>query len=137
MEDINENTKNLYVIKRRLAERRKRPNQNYFDYFVGNFVVKIFPDRIQEHNDYGPDDSIVNHKVLYVHLYEYKRDSFGHLFEQYIDLEKDSRFKNYQPIKYSVFAQYSTGKKMPLMPLMHLCELIKYLHRLSNLSAFL
>jgi hypothetical protein len=134
MEDINENTKNLYIIKRRLAERRKRPNQPYFDYFVGNFLVKIFPDRIQENNNYGPDDSIVNHNLLDVHLYEYKRDSSGQSFEQYVDLEKDSRFKNYQPIKYSQFTQYSTGKEMPLT---HLCELIKYLHRLSNLSAFL
>ena len=134
MEDINENTRNLYIIRRRLSERTKRPGMNYFDYYVGNFLVKIHPDRIQEHKDYGPDDRITHHDILDVSLYEFKRHQDGSSYETYIDLEKDSRFKNYQPIKYKEYAGYSNGQEMPIN---HLCELIKYLHRLSNLSAFL
>jgi len=134
MEDINENTRNLYIIRRRLSERTKRPGVNYFDYYVGNFLVKIDPNRIQDHKDWGPDDRITHHDVLDVSLYEFKRHSDGKSYETYIDLERDSRFKSYQPIKYKEFAGYSTGAEMPIN---HLCELIKYLHRLSNLSAFL
>ena len=96
--------------------------------------MKIDPNRIQEHKDWGPDDRIIHHDVLDVSLYEFKRHQDGGSYETYIDLEKDSRFKNYQPIKYSEFAGYSTGREMPIN---HLCELVKYLHRLSNLSAFL
>lgn len=134
MEDINENTRNLYIIRRRLSERTKRPGMHYFDYYVGNFLVKIDPNRIQEHKDWGPDDRITHHDILDVSLYEFKRHTDGGSYETYIDLEKDSRFKTYQPIKYKEFAGYSTGQEMPIN---HLCELIKYLHRLSNLSAFL
>ena len=72
--------------------------------------------------------------MLDVHLYEMCRDTNGNKYDQYIDLEKDTRFKNYKPIKYSEYSGYSTGKEMPLL---NLCELVKYLHRLSGLSAFM
>lgn len=134
MEDINDYTKSLYIIRRRLAERTKRPGLDYFDYFVGDFLVKINSNRIQEHKDFGPNDRITYHDVLNVTLYEAERDSAGRPYEAYIDLERDSRFKNYQSIKYDKIPGYSVGSEMPIN---HLCELIIYLHRLSNLSAFM
>jgi hypothetical protein len=134
MEDINENTKNLYIVRRRLAERTKRPGVPYFEYFVGNFLVKINPNKIQEHKDFGPVDRITHHNVLQVSLYEEKRYDDNRVYDSYVDLEKDSRFKNYKPIKYHEISGYSDGREMPIN---HLCELIIYLHRLSNLSAFM
>jgi hypothetical protein len=135
MEDINENTRNLYIIRRRLAERERRPGLNYWDYYIGDFVVKIHPDRIQEHAPIVKGDRITNYAVLDVNLYEMSWDSGRtHKYEQFVNLEQDSRFKNYQPIKYKEYAGLSSGAEMPIT---HLCELIKYLHRLSNLTAFL
>lgn len=59
----------------------------------------------------------------------------------YIYLNRDLRFKDHKPIQYDVIEtptggaiNQSDGKKMPLLPLM---ELIRLLHRLSNLTAFL
>lgn len=134
MEDINDNTKNLYIIRRRLAERTKRPGLDYFDYFVGKFLVKINPNRIQEHKDFGPDDRITHHNILNVSLHIIKEHADGTRYHNPIDLERDARFKNYQPIKYHDIPGYSDGSEMPIN---HLCELIIYLHRLSNLSAFM
>lgn len=134
MEDINDNTKNLYIIRRRLAERTKRPDLDYFDYFVGKFLVKINPNRIQEHKDFGPNDRITLHDILNVSLNEIKRYADDTPYHTPIDLEKDLRFKNYQLIKYHEIPGYSDGQDMPIN---HLCELIIYLYRLSNLSAFM
>lgn len=136
MEDFNENTKNLYVVRRRLAELVKPPGSSCFHYYIGNFIIKIFTDRIQEHSNRGPEDRITHHDIVDINLVEIKRFKGGNgaTTEEYIDLEHDSRFKNYQPIKYAEWAGYSQGREMPIN---HLCELVKYLHRLSNLSAFM
>jgi len=135
MEDINENTRNLYVIKRLLSARERRPGCSYWDYYVGDFVVKIHADRIQEHAPIIAGDRITNYATLDVNLHEMQWDSAKtHKYEQYVDLERDSRFKNHKPIKYKEYQGYSNGQEMPLI---HLCELIKYLYRLSNLTAFL
>jgi hypothetical protein len=134
MEDINEYTRNLYIIRRRLSDLTKPAGSSCFYYYVGNFIVKIHTDRIQEHANRGPEDRITFHNILDVHLYEYKRHTDGNKYEEYVDLEKDSRFKSYQPIKYSEWSGYSTGREMPIN---HLCELVKYLHRLSNLAVFM
>lgn len=130
MEDINENTKSLYIVRRRLAERTKRPGLNFFDYYVGNFLIKI-KTRAPHGNS---SDRITFHDILDVSLSEEKRYSDGRLYDSTIDLERDSRFKNYKPIKCHDISGYSNGREMPIN---HLCELIIYLHRLSNLSAFM
>lgn len=130
MEDINENTKNLYIIRRRLAERVQRPGIPFFDYFVGNFLIKI-KTRAPHGNS---SDRITFHDILDVSLSEEMRYSNGNPYDAPIDLERDSRFKSYQPIKYHEISGYSSGREMPIN---HLCELIIYLHRLSNLSAFM
>lgn len=130
MEDINDNTKNLYIIRRRLAERVQRPGVPFFDYFVGNFVIKIRTPAPSSNTN----DRITFHDILEVSLYEEQRASNGRLYDSPISLERDSRFQNYKPIKYHETVGFSDGRKMPIN---HLCELIIYLHRLSNLSAFM
>lgn len=134
MEDINDNVKNLYVIRRRLAELIKKPGHSCFTYYVGNFIIRIFTHRVREHSTYNSDERITNYDIVDINLLELKRFNGGGHTEDFINLETDSRFAEYKPIKYSEWSGYSSGREMPLD---HLCELVKYLHRLSNLSAFL
>ena len=126
MEDVNENTKNLYVIKRRLAELKLPNYAKHFTYYVGSYMINIF----------SPDDKIVTHETLSIALYEEVRAQDAdrtYKVSHAIDLERDTRFRNYKPIKYSDIPYGSNGHNIPLMTL---CELIKYLHRLSNLAVF-
>jgi hypothetical protein len=79
------------------------------------------------------DDTVVKHKVVDVDLFEMHRRLDNKRIAIYIDLETDNRFKNYKPIKYHELPGYSHGINMPID---YLCELIKYLHKLTNLVAF-
>lgn len=134
MEDFNEKTNNTYVVLRRLAELTRLPHLEHFRYFVGDFTVKIFTVRIQEHS-IDLNDRITHHDIVDVYVYEKQKLAQSEdRYDQFIDLEQNSRFKNYAPIKYSEWVGYSAGLEMPIN---HLCELVKYLHRLSNLSAFM
>jgi hypothetical protein len=131
MSDVNDDVRNLYVIRRRLAELRRLPNESAFKYYVGNFMVCIWTYRVMESPITNPIDRITLHDAVDVSVHEYSKDDNKH--PKHIDLEMDSRFAHYTPIKYREWQGYSSGKEMPLA---HLCELIKYLHRLSNLLIF-
>lgn len=133
MEDIDSNTKNFYIARRRLAALEKR--NGHFEYWVGGFGLKIFTDKIQEHAS-PEDDRITLHNKLDVHLYELVRDKdgSGRKVESYVHLEKDPRFSEYEPIKYHKYAGLSDGSNMPIDKL---CELVIYLHRLQKIIAFL
>lgn len=136
MEDINENTRNLYVVRRKLAE-LKPHNGTLYRYFVGNFEVQIFPNEIQDIRPHEKlADNVLKYKTVHITLWEESKKSG----QQIVRLLDDSRFKNYKPIQYNLHQtpngtlNFSNGDNMPII---HLCELIKYLHRLSNLTAFL
>jgi hypothetical protein len=135
MEDINSNTKNFYIARRLLSACEKRPG-GHFEYWVGGFGLKIFTDKIQEHAVSPENDRITFHDKLDVHLYELVRDpgGSGRKIESYVHLEKDSRFSEYEPIKYHKYAGLSDGSEMPIN---NLCELVIYLHRLQKIIAFL
>lgn len=137
MEDINENTKNLYVIKRRLADLKKRPGYNDYVYYVGKYALHIYTNSIQDPASLDPNDSVVKYDKVDVNLHEENPRTNSY---RIISLRDDSRFSNYKPIQYNFFdgpngrINLSDGREMPVI---YVCELIKYLHRLSNLSAFL
>lgn len=132
MEDFTDNLKNLYVIRHKLADLKKAPSQNHFEYYIDRkFKVAIWTDRIQEHSS-PEDDNIVRHPVVDVVLYEVCKKN-TRLYDC-VYLNQDPRFKDYKPIKYTEFPYMSNGDKMPIN---HLCELIIYLHRISKLSAFM
>lgn len=134
MTDIFDNTKNLYAIKHKLSE-LKKTNGHHFQYYVGGFLIQIFTDRIQE-NSSPPDDCITLHQIVDINLSERVRlsgEDMPSFSYDIVDLTRDSRFRDYLPIKYTDPIALSNGREMPIMIL---CELIKYLHRLSNLSAF-
>src|SRR5574338_3769 len=122
MEDFTENTRNFYVVRHRLAGLEKRGS--HFEYWVGDFVLKISTDPIQEHTS-PENDRITFHSKLEVNLYELLRDSSGRKVETYVALDRDPRFCEYQPIKYGTPYQRSDGREMPIDKL---CELVIYLH---------
>lgn len=139
-----ENQKNIYVIKHKLAELPKK--FDHWQMHIGDFRVIMQVPR----DEYHPDnlvklpsgkprtDSIVHYEKLDVGVYETSKATGQ---ESMIDLLNDSRFKNYKPIEYN-FIDTPTGGHINLgngtdMPLIKVCELIRYLHRLSNLTAFL
>jgi len=126
--------KPISEIKKELSLLKREENRSHYKYQVGPLFVIIHTSRIQEHPIPDAQDNILNHEVVDVYLFETQRGD-DPCFTEYvaIELEKDSRFKNYLPIKYREWAGYSTGVEMPIS---HLCELIKYLHRLSKLSTF-
>jgi len=135
MEDINENTRNAYIIRRKLAE-LKPHNNTMYRYFVGHFEVQIYPHEIQDIRPHEKlADNLLKYKTVHVTLWEEGKKSG----QQIVRLLDDPRFKNYEPIQYDVHTtpsgklNFSNGDRMPIP---YLCELIKYLYRLSNLSAF-
>jgi hypothetical protein len=135
MEDINENTKNLYVIKRRLAELKKRPGYNDFVYYVGRFALHMYTNSIQDPASLDPDDTVVKYDKLDVSLHEISKNGIDTI----VGLSSDPRFREYRPIIYNFFespnglVNLGDGREMPLT---YVCELVKYLHRLSKLTAF-
>lgn len=135
MEDVNQYVRNTYVIRRKLAELRKVGDENWFEYWVGDgkkFRVRIYTRDIQDLGCDDKNDCILRHEKVDVNVYDVKRDADGWLTTRYIDLHKDSRFAKYEPIQYKQYG-WSDGREMPINTL---CELIKYLHILTKLSAF-
>lgn len=123
-----ENPKNLYVIKRKLAQLHATS--------PGLYELDVKPFKVRIHTPYPPPqvDSILRHEKVDVDLIELNNKD-----KKWISLREDSRFKDYKPIQYNVFEgpngsiNLSTGKEMPIL---HLCELIRLFYRLSNLTAF-
>lgn len=132
--DQEEYAKNIYVIRHKLAD-LKPINNSRWEYPVGRFNVVMYPYQIQDtpHHQY---DNIIKHEKLSVVINETTKSGST----SSISLRDDPRFKNYEPIQYNVFESplgkinLSNGDNMPIL---HLCELIRYLHRLSNLTAFM
>ncbi len=147
-----ENPKNIYVIGRKLATYAMLPGEEKWVMPIGNFElhINIRLDDIFKLTNSRPynvakrsvvrDCKITDFEKFNVDLFEYhSKDDLSSM--DYIYLNQDSRFKNYQPIQYDVIEtptggrlNQSDGKKIPLL---HLMELIRLLHRLSNLTAFL
>jgi hypothetical protein len=132
--DQEEYAKNIYVIRRKLSELRLYSGCYQFD--VGNFQVNMYPRDIQDVRPDDPYDSVLKHEKVDVSLFEKSAKTNHHVI---VDLRSDTRFNNYKPIMYNTFespsgiVNLSDGRQMPIL---HLCELIRYLYRLSNLTAF-
>ena len=113
---------------------KKAPNDNAWTVNIGNFSLRIsvaderYWEKLEIEND-----AITKHGTFRIVLHEYSKliaDQYD-----YIDLLNDDRFRNYQPIQYNIVnhINFSDGTHMPLL---YLCELIRYLYRLSDLTAF-
>lgn len=128
-----DNPKNIYVIRRKLAA--LKPVRGHYEYYVGGYTVHIYTYAIQD----VPDDHEINlldYQTLNVVLNETTKSGVT----SSISLRDDPQFKNYEPIQYNRIEtpngiiNLSNGENMPIT---QLCELIRYLHRLSNLKAFM
>jgi len=149
MEDVfdkEENAKNIYVIKHKLGGLTRGPTENHFEWSIGHFVVKIYPQEMQDPGSspylYLPPptgrtvqkpDCILRYEHVDVHVTEFSPNDKG---GTYINLITDPRFRDFKPIQYHVVRGINLGDGRR-MPIIHLCELIRYLYRLSNLTAFL
>lgn len=130
-ESIDDDVKNLYVIKRRLAD-IKINQHGFFKYYVGDsYVIKIYPSEKFP----TPKETLVLYEKVHAYLYEITKfhQNQNIWIENHIDISNHSNFKNYKPIQYAEFSWLNNGRDMPIL---HLCELIKYLHRLANLKVF-
>lgn len=134
--DKEENAKNIYVIRHKLGLLKPVMNRgDRWEYKVGNFNVVMFAYDIGDIRPEQPDNILRFEKVDVV-LNEFTKDGTA----SSVRLNDDPRFKNFEPIQYNVIE--SPGGRINLsngngMPIPHLCELIRYLHRLSNLTAFM
>jgi hypothetical protein len=155
MEDVfarEEHAKNIYVIKHKLSDLKRVPGQLFFEWRIGPFYVRIFT-QLWEEKDLGitstlhllPADRrnieyLTQAELVDVEVWESARHADGKSWDVVIPLANDPRFKNYKPIQYNVIESpnssinLSSGRSMPIT---HLCELIRYLHRLANLTAFM
>ena len=125
--------KNIYSIKHALSELKPIIHSksvykhelivNSYRYYCGDFILYI------ETRSHTTNDRITKHEFLKVDLYE---SASPPKLEKYIQIMSDPRFCNYEPIQYED-ARLIYGNQMPILIL---CELIKYLHRLSNISIF-
>lgn len=125
--------KNLYVIRRKLSRLRKPEGYADWHVFVGDFTLSIVPCHDEDDRD---KPSILDYQRVDVNLTESSKQGN----KSFIDLRSDQRFSSYKPIMYDVYetptgglVNWSDGHKMPIV---HLLELIKLLHRLAGLTAF-
>jgi hypothetical protein len=134
--DKDENAKNIYVIRHKLGNLKPcQGNTGRWEYGVKPFNVVIFA---YGAGDTPPSqaDNLLRFEKVDVVLNEFTKDGTA----SSVRLNDDPRFKDYEPIQYNVIEtpsgriNLSNGDKMPIL---HLCELIRYLHRLSNLTAFM
>ena len=132
--DQDQYAKNIYVIRHKLGELQPI-NGHRWEYQAGHFSVHMY---CYDAGDVPPEQlsNVLSYKTLSVVVNEHTKD--GKVSS--VSLRDDSRFKDYEPIQYNVIE--SPGGRINLsngdnMPITHLCELIRYLHRLSNLAAFM
>lgn len=128
---------NIYFIKQELSKLRRWGSAFEAYYIDHKFVVKIFCPL----DEYGvrslsrlSHDHITQYEKIDVNVYDLFKDGS----ESYINLDTDPRFKDYTPIQHPTnFAGNPVVIRTGIgMPIINLCELIKYLHRLSKISAF-
>jgi hypothetical protein len=132
-----ENSKNIYVIRHKLSELKKITGRSYYEWRIGPFVVRIF-NRADEHNI----PYITQCEMVDVEIREASRRDDQEVLDNVISLKEDSRFKNYKPIQYNTWKNPDDGHIINFsdgdnIPISYLCELIRYLHRLANLTAFM
>jgi hypothetical protein len=133
-----EHAKNIYVIKHNLNDLKMKPGTFYYELEIGPFILQIFADKV-----HGFPKYLAQCEMVDVRLYELERKEEGKAqgFHSLV-LNHDPRFKNYKPIMYNFWTNPNDGHIINMssgdnMPILYLCELIRYLHRLANLTAFM
>jgi hypothetical protein len=123
-------------IKQKLDQLQLVPFTNYFIWDADYFLIYIWPHRYS-------DTLVSGSKLLStyskVDIILYERTGIDSA--SYISLRTDPRFKDYEPIQYNVIytpnGSILTAADGNDIPINHLCELIRYIERLTNLVAFM
>jgi hypothetical protein len=126
--EVIDNINNVYVIKRNLAILKRLDPEGHFEYSVGNFILKIFTHRVGSQPIDNKNDRVTFYDKVDVNLYE-KINGLAN----YIKVFSDTRFSSCPAIHFEGSNFYDLNG----LPLINLCELIKFLCKISNLSAFL
>jgi hypothetical protein len=129
MEVIENNIKNIYVIKSKLSN--LKAFNGCYEYDVGNFLIKINTNKVQEPPSQNKNDRVTFYEKVDVSLFE--KDKAGASGFVYVKVGFDKRFCDYEPIRYEGYNHYDLNG----MPIIQLCELIKYLYKLSSLTVFM
>ena len=127
--EVIDNVNNIYVIKRNLAILKRFEPEGHFEYTVGKFILKIFTHRVGSSPTSNKNDRITSYEKVDVNLYEKN----GTDIFDYIKPYNDSRLLNCPAINFEGSNFYDLSG----IPVINLCELIKFLYKISNLSAFL
>lgn len=133
-----EYAKNIYLIKHKLGELKRVPFTSYFEWRIGPFGIKMWTGRFGDYES-EPPQYLTLCSEIDVQIYEILRENNKEC-ERFVNLQADPRFCNYKPIQYDVIKtpngeiNRSDGNDMPIT---YVCELIRYLYRLANLTAFL
>lgn len=136
-------------IREYLDHWKVKKDRNFYELGIGRFIIRVFTPTTQSHtfsDDALKYDRISLHPTVDIHLIELHKHpnqdnlSYDGTIEVHLDLREVEPFKSNTALWYNTFQSpngvinLSDGSKMPIS---HLCELIRFLHRLSNLTAFM
>ena len=125
----------IKAIREKLGTMKKVPGRDFYAWKAGRFMLHIFTSP----RSFQTDETILRHETVDINVNEVWISPLGNQITNYISIRDDEPFKYYEPIQYNTVItpngriNLSDGRDMPIA---HLCELIRYLHRLSNLTAF-
>lgn len=126
---------NVPEIRKKLGTMKKVSGRDFYRLIIGRFELHIFTSP----RSFQTDDNILQHETVDINVNEVHLSPSGNEITDFISIRDDEPFKNYEPIHYNKvitpngYVNLSDGRDMPIA---HLCELIRYLYRLSNLTAF-
>lgn len=136
-------------IREYLKHWQVKKNSTFYELGVGRYLIRVWTPTSKSHNfrdEALKHDRISIHPTVDVHLIELHKhpnqDSLPYdgTIEVHLDLREVEPFKSNQDLWYKTFRSpnglinLGNGDDMPVT---QLCELIRFLHRLSNLSAFM
>lgn len=135
--ELEENLNNSYLVRRRLATIRKLPGDACYFLLIGDFVIRMYTNA--EYSD-PPNKELplVSYERVTVEVWENSESdpkirSVG--YRKQVQLWHDYRFAEYyKELKYT--NNEHNWKNGILMPLPVVCDLIKYVDRIVELTAF-
>lgn len=125
----------IEAIRKVLGTKQKVPGRDFYEWKVGRYVLHVYTSP----RSFRTNENILRHETVNVDIMEVWKSSQDNTFTNYIHIRDDEPFKSYEPIQYDIVStsnghiNLGDGRDMPIH---HLCELIRYLYRLSNLTAF-
>ncbi len=145
--ELDENLNNSYLVKRRLATLRKLPGDKCYHLKVGDFHIRLFTNADYSNPPNKELPRVTDYKNVTLEIwedvssYDTKRTSYWESVKggigkrAKVELSKDYRFADYySECKYTKDEwDWQQGR---LMPISVICDIIKYVDRIVELTAF-